>query len=96
MQRTNSYVVRLLVPREKWVGKLLEYQAMKITTTSSGKERFKALHRGKLNNKTDIDILSAYNSEIRGLYNFYSIANDALKIGRFANAMKHSMLKTFA
>ena len=96
MQRTNSYVVRLLVPREKWVGKLLEYQAMKITTTSSGKERFKALHRGKLNNKTDIDILSAYNSEIRGLYNFYSIANDAWKIGRFANVMKHSMLKTFA
>ena len=95
-QRTHSYVVRLLVPREKWVGKLLEYQAMKIVITSNGKERFKALHRGKLNNKTDIDILSAYNSEIRGLYNFYSIANDAWKIGRFANVMKHSMLKTFA
>ncbi len=95
-QRTHSYVVRLLVPREKWVGKLLEYNAMKIVTTGNGAERFKALHRGKLNNRKDIDILSAYNSEIRGLYNFYSIANDAWKIGRFANVMKLSMLKTFA
>lgn len=95
-QRVQSYVVRLLVPREKWVGKLLEYKAMKIVTTDTGKERFKALHRGKLTSKTDIEILSAYNSEIRGLYNFYSIANDAYKIGKFANVMKYSMFKTFA
>lgn len=96
MQRTHSYVVRLLVPREKWVGKLLEYKAMKIIITENGKERFKALHRGKLINKTDIDILSAYNAEIRGLYNFYAMANDAYKIGKFANVMKYSMFKTFA
>ena len=61
-QRVQSYVVKLLVPREKWVGKLLEYRAMKIIITDIGKERFKALHRGKLINKTDIEILSAYNS----------------------------------
>ena len=64
--------------------------------TDTGKERFKALHRGKLINKSDIEILSAYNSEIRGLYNFYAMANDAYKIGEFANVMKYSMLKTFA
>ena len=44
----------------------------------------------------DIEILSTYNAEIRGLYNFYSLANDAYKIGKFANIMKYSMLKTFA
>ena len=95
-QRCNSYVVNLLVPREKWVGKLLEYKAMKVTLNNDGKERFKALHRGKLINSSDIEILSAYNSEIRGLYNFYSIANDSYKIGIFANVMKYSMFKTFA
>ena len=94
--RSQSYVVKLLVPREKWVGKLLEYRAMKITLTNDGKERFKALHRGKLINKSDIEILSAYNAEIRGLYNFYALANNSYKIGRFANVMKYSMLKTFA
>jgi hypothetical protein len=95
-QRCHSYVVKLLVPREKWVGKLLEYKAMKVVINQNGKERYKALHRGKLINLPDIDILSAYNSEIRGLYNFYSIANDSYKIGIFANIMKYSMFKTFA
>jgi group II intron reverse transcriptase/maturase len=95
-QRCHSYVVELLVPREKWVGKLLEYKAIKITLNNSGKERFKALHRGKLINCSDIAILSTYNAEIRGLYNFYSIAIDAWKIGMFANVMKYSMMKTFA
>ena len=95
-QRCHSYVVKLLVPREKWVAKLLEYKAMKIVINNNGKERYKALHRGKLINKPDIEILSAYNSEIRGLYNFYSLANDSFKIGIFANVMKYSMFKTFA
>jgi len=95
-QRCQSYVVKLLVPREKWVGKLLEYKAMKVVLTENGKEKYKALHRGKLINKSDIEILSAYNAEIRGLYNFYSIANDAYKIGKFANVMKYSMFKTYA
>lgn len=95
-QRCHSYVVRLLVPREKWVAKLLEYKAMKIVLNDNGKERYKALHRGKLINKSDIEILSAYNAEIRGLYNFYSMANDSYKIGAFANVMKYSMFKTFA
>jgi group II intron reverse transcriptase/maturase len=95
-QRCHSYVVKLLVPREKWVAKLLEYKAMKVVLNENGKERYKALHRGKLINKSDIEILSAYNAEIRGLGNFYSIANDSYKIGMFANVMKYSMFKTFA
>lgn len=94
--RCHSYVVQLLVPREKWVGKLLEYKAMKVVLTNDGKERYKALHRGKLINKSDIEILSVYNAEIRGLYNFYSLANDSYKIGIFANIMKYSMFKTYA
>ncbi len=96
IQRSNAYTVKLLVPREKWINKLLEYKAIKIVRTNEGEERFKALHRGKLINKCDIDILSAYNQEIRGLRNYYRIANNASRIGRFANLMYYSMLKTFA
>lgn len=94
--RSNTGVVKLLVPREKWVGKLLEYKAIKIKINENGKERFVALHRGKLVNQSDIEILARYNAEVRGLYNYYSIANDSYKIGRFANLMKYSMYKTFA
>ena len=96
IQRCQTGVVKLLVPREKWVGKLLEYQAIKIKINENGKERFVALHRGKLVNKSDIEILATYNAEVRGLYHYYSIANDAFKIGRFGNVMKYSMYKTFA
>jgi hypothetical protein len=95
-QRCQTGVVKLLVPREKWVGKLFEYQAVKPKINENGKERFVALHRGKLVNKSDIEILTTYNAEVRGLYNYYSIANDAFKIGRFGNVMKYSMYKTFA
>ena len=50
IQRCQTGVVKLLVPREKWVGKLLEYQAIKIKINENGKERFVALHKGKLSN----------------------------------------------
>ena len=96
LQRCHNGIVKLLVPREKWVAKLLEYNAIKIKINENGKERFVALHRGKLVNLNDIEILARYNAEIRGLYNYYSIANDAYKIGKFANIMKYSMYKTFA
>jgi hypothetical protein len=96
LMRTYSYTVQLLVPREKWVSKLQEYKAFKIQKDVDGTERFKALHRGKYINKSDIEILSAYNSEIRGLFIFYSIANNAYSIGKFANIMQYSMYKTFA
>ena len=96
VQRCQTGVVKLYVPREKWVGKLIEYKAMKIKINENGKERFVALHRGKLVNQSDIEILARYNAEVRGLYNYYSIANDSFKIGRFANVMKYSMYKTFA
>ena len=96
VQRCQTGVVKLYVPREKWVGKLIEYKAMKIKINENEKERFVALHRGKLVNQSDIEILARYNAEVRGLYNYYSIANDSFKIGRFANVMKYSMYKTFA
>ncbi len=95
-QRCQTGVVKLLVPREKWVGKLFEYKAAKIRITENGKEKFHALHRGKLVNSSDIEILTHYNAEIMGLYNYYSIANDSYKIGIFANVMKYSLFKTFA
>lgn len=94
--RSQNGVVKLLVPREKWVGKLLEYRAVKVKINENGRERFVALHRGELVNQSDIEILTKYNAEVRGLYNYYSIANDSYKIGIFANVMKYSMYKTFA
>lgn len=94
-QRVYSGVVQLRMPHEKWAAKLLEYGAIRISKDKSGKERWKAMPRGKLINKTDIEILSRYNSEVRGLYNYYAIAGNVSTLNHFSSLMKYSMLKTF-
>jgi hypothetical protein len=44
-----------------------------------------------------LDIINEYNSEIRGLYNYYSLATDvSVKIGKFKYYHYWSMLKTIA
>lgn len=94
-QRVYSGVVQLRMPLEKWTAKLLEYGAIRIKKDESGKERWKTMPRGKLINRTDIEILSRYNSEIRGLYNYYAIAGNVSTLNHFSSRMKYSMLKTF-
>ena len=64
-------------------------------TNTNGKERWKAIHRKKLINRSDIEILSKYNSEVRGLANYYSLACNPIRMAHFSSLMKYSMLKTF-
>ena len=93
--RTGSGMIALYVPYEKWRGKLLELNAMRIDKGANGEEKWKPLHRGYLTNLPDIDIISRYNSEIRGLYNYYRLAHNASVIGKFAYIMEYSMYKTY-
>ena len=88
--------VALYVPHNKWVQKLKEYQAFKIVTDNDGKERWKPLHRGKLMHKDAIGIISQFNAEIRGLYNYYSMAENVSVLNNFAFIMERSFLKTLA
>ena len=44
----------------------------------------------------DLEIISQYNSEIMGFYNYYSIANNSPVIDSFYNIMEYSMYKTYA
>lgn len=74
---------------------MIEYEAIKIVTDENGNEKWKALHSGKVLNKNDIEILSDYNAKVRGLFNYYCIADNAYVIGKFSRAMKYSMMKTF-
>ena len=45
---------------------------------------------------TDLEIISAYNAELRGLCNYYSIASNFGKLNYFAYLMEYSCLKTLA
>jgi hypothetical protein len=94
--RTGSGSIALYVPYEKWRDKLLDYKAMKICKDENGGEKWKPLHRGILTNKPDIEIITKFNAEIRGLHNYYKLAQNASVIGQFAHIMEYSMYKTFA
>ena len=75
--------------------KLLEYDAVKITV-QNGKEVWKPKGRSYMRCLDDLEIISQYNSEIMGFYNFYSIANNSPVIDSFYNIMEYSMYKTYA
>lgn len=95
-KREYSGRIMLYVPKEKWIGKLLEYHTFKIKLDENGKEKWKTIHRGKLVNHPNIEIITRFNAEIRGLYNYYRLANNVSVLNKFAYIMEYSMYKTFA
>lgn len=96
LQRVWYGKVQLYVPKEKWIAKLHEYSALKIKKDENGKEIWKPIHRGALMPLDEVAIISKYNSEIRGLYNYYRMAINACNLGRFHSIMRGSCLKTLA
>ena len=98
IKRVNSGNILLSVPYEKWRNRLLDYGALEIKYDKqrSNRELWKPIHRSCMLNSDDLEILRQYNAEIRGLYNFYRLANNASVLGKFYGVMKGSMLRTFA
>ncbi|QHA01096.1 reverse transcriptase/maturase family protein [Dehalobacter restrictus] len=93
--RSRNSKIKLLVPHEKWQRKLTDYGALKIKIDENGKEKYQPFHRANLIRNDDIEILTQYNAEIRGLYNYYRLANNVSILNTFGYIMKMSMLKTF-
>lgn len=87
--------IQLEVSTELIRKKLLSLGAMKIDI-STGVEIWKPVHRRKLTGREDLSILDQYNGEVRGLCNYYSIANNRSKLHKFRYIMEYSMYKTFA
>lgn len=87
--------VVLEVSSKKIKSRLLEYGAMKLTY-HMGNEIWKPTARYKMKNCDDLEILERYNSEIRGFYNYYCIANNSSIINSFKYIMEYSMYKTYA
>ena len=93
-RHVRSGKVKLYVPREKWQKKLIDYKALEIKY-QDGKEIFRPVHRTCLISKNDLEIVQQYNAEVRGLYNYYKIADNVSVLGHFNYVMKFSMFKTF-
>lgn len=97
-RRTYVGKVKLYVPKEKWLNRLLSYGALKISYDKAhgNKEVWEPVRRPGLIRLDDIEILNQYNAEVRGMYNYYRLANNATVLNAFVYVMKYSMYKTFA
>lgn len=96
ISRFSAGRIRLYVPKDKWLKSLLDKDALWIKKDETGKERWTPVARKDLIYKTPVEIVNIYNSEIRGLYNYYAIANNATVISKFCYVMEYSMYKTLA
>ena len=92
----RDYVGRVVleVATETIRSKLVELKTIKLTYVN-GKEIWKPIARYSMKDSDDLEILDKFNSEIRGFYNYYSIANNSSIINSFKYMMEYSMYKTY-
>jgi hypothetical protein len=94
--RVHTGVVKLYCPKDKWMGKLLNYGVLRIKKDDHQKEKWKPLERGEYVYLQPYEIVRKYNAQIRGLYNYYRLANNVSVLNKFYYIMEYSMYKTFA
>ncbi|WP_165044670.1 group II intron reverse transcriptase/maturase [Dysgonomonas sp. ZJ709] len=95
LRRAFNKRVRLMIGKDMIKNKLLEHRVLEIKI-HNGKEQWKPKSRSRLTVIDDLEILEKYNQEIRGLINYYSLANNAHELQSFGYIMQYSMYKTFA
>jgi hypothetical protein len=96
LKRMFNRKVVLLLPRDVVKKKLTGYNAVKVVQTN-GKEDWKPKARTYMVSCKPEDILAQYNMEIRGFYNYYSVANNVSTLcKRFGYIMEYSMYRTLA
>ncbi|HBC30309.1 MAG TPA: group II intron reverse transcriptase/maturase [Clostridiales bacterium] len=88
--------VKLYVPKEKWLSKLLGTGVMRVRTRKGQKEQWMPMPRKELVNRTNLEILRTYNYEIRGLYNYYCLANNVSVLNKYKYIMEYSLYKTLS
>lgn len=94
--RLHTGTVVLKVPVEAIKAKLKACKAVEFKTVN-GREVWWPIRRNYLIDRPAEEIIAQVNSEIRGLYNYYSFAHNVAKvIGSFGYVMTFSFFKTLA
>lgn len=91
-KRYYSYNCKLYTPKEAWINKLKSLGVLKVQKNGV----WIPTPRVGLEFLSDLEILSIYNAEIRGLYNYYALSYNTNVFNKFMYVMKFSMYKTFA
>lgn len=98
LSRCYNSCVKLYMPKEVWLSKLLSLKAMHIVqATVAHKEQWLPNSWNKRINNNEENIIKQYNDEIRGLYNYYKIAcNVSYAMHKFRYFMYYSCIRTLA
>ncbi|MCM2978679.1 group II intron reverse transcriptase/maturase [Priestia aryabhattai] len=83
----------LYVPKEVWVNKLKNLGALNLKSMTG---EWQGKSRSNMRNLDDLEIISIFNAEIRGLYNYYKLAKNVSVLNKFHWIMEQSFLKTLA
>ena len=92
-KRTLNGSVELLVPLNDKIHKFIF--SKKIAVQKNDGTLF-PVHRKYLIGSTDLEIVTIYNAELRGICNYYCLAVNFSKLNYFAYLMEYSCLKTIA
>lgn len=89
-------IIKLYVPKEKWINRLLAGEMMCIRKDENGKEWWKPVARSQMVNRAPVEIVGMFNAEIRGLYNYYALASNVSVLSKYRYIAEYSMYHTFA
>ncbi|MBG9747812.1 maturase [Bacillus thuringiensis] len=89
--RVYFLTCELFMPKDVVRKTLIDKGAIKIDKTTG---EWKPIHRPALLRLDPLEILYTYNSEIRGLYNYYKLAINVCSLNTFKYPMEYSLYKT--
>lgn len=92
-KRTLNNSCELTIPLEDKIHKFIFANKIAIQKPDG---KLMPVHRASLLRLTDLEIVSAYNAELRGICNYYGIASNFYKLCFFSYLMEYSCLKTLA
>ena len=93
-QRTLNNTVELLIPLKDKIEKYLFSQGVVHQREDNGK--LEPVARVALTRNTDLEIVTTYDAELRGICNYYFLASNYRNLNYFSYLMEYSCLKTLA
>lgn len=88
-KRTLSGAIKLEIPEKK-------IKEFAIKNGYGNLDNFKIIHRAKLINNSEMEILHTYNAELRGIANYYKLANNYHHLDKLFYLAESSFIKTIA
>lgn len=92
--RSMNNKVELSIPFKDKIEKFLFSNGIVKQRSDNGK--LEPIHRPQLLNRTDLEIVTIYNAELRGICNYYGLASNFNKLIYFNYLMEYSCLKILA